>query len=150
MTRPNGMPLEIVSQTSTTRTGDETETSAARPPLTTSRMVDWSLGIELTYDEELLVSGAFATMLDNDQSLNQSLAYISDTPLCFHLEVKKPQSDRDPTVQLAVWVAGQLEKQKLHGWDTTVAMPGITVSGHDWKYFLFFERLGNLVSGLNN
>ena len=109
-------------------------------------MVDLSIGLDLDEDEEEIVDIAFNKMPDNDQSLNQSLSYIKDTPLLVDIELKKLWGDRDPRVQLAVWKAGAFEKMRYHGWDTSLPMPGITVNGSEWDCFLFFVRDSDLVS----
>ena len=114
-------------------------------PITTSRMVDLSIGLDLDEDDERTVDFAFNKMPDNDQSLNQSLSYIKDTPLFVDIELKKTYSNRDPRVQLAIWKAGAFEKMQYHGWDTSLPMPGITVSGSEWDCFLFFVRDSGLV-----
>ena len=138
LTRPDGHYLEI--ETTNTREGTNDT------PTTTSRMVDLSIGLDLDEDDEEIVDIAFNKMPDNDQSLNQSLSYIKDTPLLVDIELKKSWGDRDPRVQLAVWKAGGFEKMQYHGWDTSMPMPGITVNGSEWDCFLFFVRDSDLVS----
>ena len=137
LTRPDGHYLEI--ETTNIREG------ASDTPTTTSRMVDLSIGLDLDEDDEEIVDIAFNKMPDNDQSLNQSLSYIKDTPLLVDLELKKSWGDRDPRVQLAVWKAGAFEKMQYHGWDTSMPMPGITVNGSEWDCFLSYVRDSDLV-----
>lgn len=140
MERPGGEILEI----ETVRTHDSTTES----PSTTSRMVDLSIGLGLKRDDERTVAHAFSKMPDHDQSLNQSLSYIKDTPLLVDIELKKTYADRDPRVQLAVWKAGGFEKMRYHNWSTSMPMPGITVNGSEWDCYLFFVRDSELVSAL--
>ncbi len=78
-------------------------------------------------------------------TLNQSLAYIRDTPLFLDLVPKKTHVNRDPEMQLAIWMAALYSKRLHPGWDTAIAMPGIVVNGYDWHYYLTFEREGDLV-----
>ena len=125
-----------------------TSESTTDSPTTTSRMVDLSIGLDLDEDDEEIVDTAFNKMPDNDQSLNQSLSYIKDTPLLVDIELKKSWGDCDPRVQLAVWKAGGFEKMRYHNWDTSMPMPGITVNGSEWDCFLFFVRDSDLVSAL--
>ena len=111
-------------------------------------MVDLSIGLDLNRDDERTVDSAFNKMLDNDQSLNQSLSYIKDTPLMVDIELEKTYGNRDPRVQLAVWKAGAFKKMRYHGWDASLPMPGITVSESEWDCFLFFVQDSGLVSTL--
>lgn len=140
MMRPNGRPLD----NGTSSTGAQTIITED-VDVTTSRMVDMALGLELDYEASSIVSRAFETMRDNEHSLNQSLAYIRDTPLFLDFELKKTISNRDPEVQLGIWTAALQLKRLHHGWNTSMPMPGIVVNGHDWVYYLTFEKDDGLV-----
>ena len=58
LTRPDGHFLEIETMNSREGTGDN--------PITTSRMVDLSIGLDLDEDDEGTVDFAFNKMPDND------------------------------------------------------------------------------------
>ena len=139
MVRPNGVPLPDEARS----TGSKTATDDG--DVTTTRMVDLALGLNLDDRESEIVAETFRSMMDNEHSLNQSLAYIRDTPLFLDLELKKAVSNRDPDVQLAIWQAALYAKRLYHGWDTSMPMPGIVVSGYDWQCYVMFERDGGLV-----
>lgn len=113
---------------------------------TVGKMIDYGLMVPLSMEEEDIISAGFATLRHNEQSLNQSLSYISDCPLFLSIELKKTQSNRDPQVQLAIWALAGLRKMQHHGWDTSMPMPAISIHGHQWYYYIFFETNGNLVS----
>lgn len=125
--------------------GKECEADKTWKELTTTRMVDYSLGLFL--EEEIcdVISKAFKNMGDYEQSLNQSMSYILHTPLLLDLELKKTNQARDPQVQLAIWLAAAYMKRKHHEWDTSFPMPGLVVNGHDWKFYIAFERENGLV-----
>lgn len=110
-----------------------------------ARMVDWSVGIELDDDDEILLTSAYANLPDNLMSINQSLSYVSNSPLIFDLEVKKTVQPRDPVLQIAIWASAALLKKRQHGWDTSMPSPAITVDGHLWQYYIFFELDAELV-----
>ncbi|KAI4118160.1 MAG: hypothetical protein LQ341_007633 [Variospora aurantia] len=125
--------------------GKESEADKTWKELTTTRMVDFSLGLFL--EEEIcdVISKAFKNMGDYEQSLNQSMSYIRHTPLLLDLELKKTNQARDPQVQLAIWLAAAYMKRKHHEWDTSFPMPGLVVNGHDWKFYIAFERENGLI-----
>jgi len=108
-------------------------------------MIDWSLGLELAYDDNDLIELAFSNCDDYQQSLNQSMSYIHHFPLITDFEIKKSNSNRDPQVQLAIWATASLLKKRKHKWDRSMPMPAIAVYGHDWKYCIFFELDGDVV-----
>lgn len=133
----------IKNESASTQTSAD---SATAPPTTTTRMIDWALGLTLSTSDERILNKAFKMMPPYSQSLNQTLSWASDVPLFVDIELKKTHSQRDPRVQLAIWAAAGFSKRHFHGWDETVAMPGITVSGHEWEYYLFFKREDEIVS----
>lgn len=117
--------------------------------VTISKMVDWCLGLELSPQEDSLVSAAWRQInYWNEHSLNQSLSFIKKTPLFADVEIKKTQQSSNPEIQLAIWGSGADQKRKHHGWDTSMPMPGITIEGHTWRYYLFTKIGPDLVSAL--
>ncbi|KAL8645638.1 MAG: hypothetical protein Q9210_006598 [Variospora velana] len=125
--------------------GKETEADKTWKELTTTRMVDCSLGLFLEEPICDLISKAFKNLGDYEQSLNQSMSYIRHTPLLLDLELKKTNQARDPQVQLAIWLAAAYLKRKHHGWDSSIPMPGLVVNGHQWEFYIAFERGDGLV-----
>ncbi len=111
------------------------------------RMIDWCLAIVLDEDDRDRILRAQASVNEKfyASSLNQSLSYIRNNPLLLDIEIKKEIQPRDPKVQLAIWASAALLKKRLHQRDTSMSMPAITVTGHLWEYYLFFEMGNNLV-----
>lgn len=142
MVRPNGSALDDELRTATSKTSISATDEGG---ITASRMVDLTLGLDLDNAEADMVTHAFQGMKDNEHSLNQSMAYIRDTPLFLDIELKKAVSNRDPDVQLAIWQAALHSKRLYHGWDTSIPMPGIVVNGFEWQFYLTFERDDGLV-----
>ena len=141
--RPNGGKLVDEGSTS--------QNTSREAPQTASKMIDWSVGLILDNDtkkESQLLANAFRHVGDFEASLNQSMNYIRKYPLFLDIELKTPNSARTPAVQLAIWAAAGLSKKRFHGWDTSMPMPAIAINGHEWHYYLFFERDKRLVSAL--
>lgn len=139
-TRPEGAGfLDLETQTNYTRTA---KTNAAE---SIGRMIDWCLGLEVDDDDMDIIVQAWRKSSDHEFSLNQSIQYISRDLLLADFELKPTVANRDPLVQLAIWESGALLKKRHHGWDTSMPMPGITISGHLWECYLFFELNNNLV-----
>lgn len=82
---------------------------------TTSTMVDWSVALKLSPEQDRAIGKAFACIRSNECGLNQSLSFIKETPLFLDIEVNKQQPSRDPELSLAIWVSGALKKQIHHG-----------------------------------
>ena len=144
-TAPNGTPLYLE--------GDSeigTSSSAAQESRPLARMVDWCLGLRLDYEDEKLVASAFREIGVNEMSLNQTVSFIKQCPLFLDIEIKKSHTNRNPQVQLAIWASGALRKKQHHGWDTSLPMPAIAVTGQYWTYYLFFGWDDNLVRLLSD
>ena len=140
MKRPNSKdPVDNEAQSIT---GSAIENDAS----TTSRMIDLQLGLLLDDCDIKILTQAFANMKDNDQSINQSNSFIRTVPAVVDFELKKTTSNRMPEVQLAIWHSGLHSKRKRHNWDTSMPIPGVTINGYDWQFYITFERDGDLVS----
>lgn len=140
-----GKKRETEAEKSSKGKAKETEADKTWRDLTTTRMVDCSLGLFLDEPIRDLISKAFKNIGDYEQSLNQSVSYIGHTPLFSDLEVKKTNEARDPLVQLAIWLTAAYLKRKHHGWDTSIPMPGLVVNGYRWEFYIAFERGNGLV-----
>lgn len=132
---PGGRPLTYEPDTSTDKSSDRT----------ISKMVDWSLGLEIGLEDNKKISSAFSFCDDYEHSLNQSISFIKRVPLFADVELKKTFQTRDPAVQLAIWKSAWLLKAQHHGWDTSLPMPGISVTGHEWSLYLFMAADDGLV-----
>ncbi|KAL8941271.1 MAG: hypothetical protein Q9211_001893 [Gyalolechia sp. 1 TL-2023] len=136
---PGGRPLDYsVSKSTETKSDQSTDR-------TISKMVDWSLGLEINYKDNDKISRAFSFCDDQEHSLNQSMSFIRRVPLFADLELKKKLQSRDPAVQLAIWKSAWLLKAQHHEWDTSLPLPGITVAGHEWSFYLFMAVEDGLI-----
>ncbi|KAL8856241.1 MAG: hypothetical protein Q9178_007158 [Gyalolechia marmorata] len=134
MRRPGNGSL-IDETKSKVSAADETE-------MTTTRMVDVALGLDLSIEDRKSVTNGWAKrgITDYAWSLNQSLSYIKMNPLFLDMELKKADQTRDPLVQLGMWMAGLFEKRRHHGWDQSVPMPGLVIDGPQWSLYIGYAR----------
>lgn len=137
--RPDNQP--IIS--SDTRSEKSTEAREARDNL--ARMVDWCFCLQVDRQDLLDILSSANDTPDRLRSLNQTFSFLCDYPIIFEVEVKKTYQVRDPLVQLAVWASGGLLKKRAMDWDRSMPMPGITVEGHGWQMYLFFESGERLI-----
>ncbi|KAL8900672.1 MAG: hypothetical protein Q9207_005575 [Kuettlingeria erythrocarpa] len=128
---PGHVPL--IYGTDSRMTDNEAQTT---PGSEISKMVDWSLVLDLDSKDEEKIDAAFSKLNVHERSLNQSLSYIKRSPLVVDLEIKKQQPGNSPEVHIAIWASSALKKKRWHGWDTSLPMPAITVEGHRWDWYL--------------
>lgn len=100
-------------------------------------MIDYAFGLELSWSDEDTIHHAFKNLPDNAKSLNQALSYQDTVPMFLDIELKKQYTDRAPEVQLAIWQAAGFKKRRMHKW-ADMPMPGITINGHEWHFFITF------------
>ncbi|KAL9595272.1 MAG: hypothetical protein Q9219_006548 [cf. Caloplaca sp. 3 TL-2023] len=118
-------------------TAETAETAATAEPDTFAKIVDWALALDLSFRDIQTIDKAFAKIKPNEGSLNQSLSPINKSPLFAHIEIKITPPVSDPEVQIAVWASAEFKKKQHHGWDLSLPIPAITISGHEWSYYLF-------------
>ncbi|KAL8658699.1 MAG: hypothetical protein Q9202_007468 [Teloschistes flavicans] len=140
MTRRNGRRLDYdtIAKDKGSTVG-ETET-------TTTRMIDACLGLNLKQEVRDMIARNWFQHHDYEQSLNQTLSYMTCVPLFADFEFKKKYQVRDPLVQLGIWMAGLFSKRKHHKWDQSMPMPGIVVDGDKWALYIGFARGNGVVS----
>ncbi|KAI4277213.1 MAG: hypothetical protein L6R38_005475 [Xanthoria sp. 2 TBL-2021] len=107
------------------------------------KMVDWSCVLDIDRKVKGTITNGFKYSRPNERSLNQSLSYIRLMPIFLDLEIKQTSSQRDPKVQIAVWASAGYMKRIHHGWDPSLPIPAITISGHQWQFYLFFYSTTN-------
>ncbi|KAL8840302.1 MAG: hypothetical protein Q9170_001386 [Blastenia crenularia] len=129
----SGQILSYKTESVAARTDDGSD----EPNQSVSKMVDWTLAIDLDDEDEDIIDRAFNKMNSGECSLNQSSSYIRKSALFTDFELKKPYAGGDPGVQLALWESGALLKRRWHNWDTSIPMPGVFVDGHVWHWCLF-------------
>ncbi|KAL8819560.1 MAG: hypothetical protein Q9223_002033 [Gallowayella weberi] len=127
---------------------EELQSTSIKPDTTEniSRMVDWSFGLELGFDDKRLINEAYKWCDDYEHSLNQTLSYVYNYPLFLDIKIKKAYASRDPEVQLATWAAAGILKRRHHGWNS-IMIPtlAIVVDGHEWYNHIFFELAGEII-----
>ncbi|KAI4196168.1 MAG: hypothetical protein LQ350_006716 [Teloschistes chrysophthalmus] len=106
--------------------------------VTTTRMVDVCLGLNLDPTTMKLITDTWAIREEFKTSLNQSTSYIIHNPLFLDVAIKKTNQERNPLIRLGMWMAGLYAKRQHHGWDQSVPMPGLVVNGDQWFFYIGF------------
>ncbi|KAF2007577.1 hypothetical protein P154DRAFT_517251 [Amniculicola lignicola CBS 123094] len=65
-------------------------------------------------------------------SINQTASFANETPIFLNIEVKRQHVARDPTVQLAAWIAAEFTKRRYEGWDLGFPVFAIEIEGDSW------------------
>jgi hypothetical protein len=65
-------------------------------------------------------------------SINQTASFANETPIFLNLEVKRRHVARDPTVQLAAWIAAEFTKRRYEEWDLGFPVFAVEIDGDNW------------------
>ncbi|KAF1973459.1 hypothetical protein BU23DRAFT_589476 [Bimuria novae-zelandiae CBS 107.79] len=65
-------------------------------------------------------------------SINQTASFANETPIFLNIEVKRRHVARDPTVQLAAWIAAEFTKRRYEGWDLGFPVFAVEIDGDNW------------------
>lgn len=65
-------------------------------------------------------------------SINQTASFANKTPIFLNIEVKRRHVTRDPTVQLAAWIAAEFTKRRYEVWDLSFPVFAIEIDGDNW------------------
>lgn len=59
-------------------------------------------------------------------------SFANETPIFLNIEVKRQHVARDPTVQLAAWIAAEFTKRRYEEWDIGFPVFAIEIDGDNW------------------
>ncbi|CBX98975.1 hypothetical protein IAQ61_007417 [Plenodomus lingam] len=65
-------------------------------------------------------------------SINQTASFANETPIFLNIEVKRRHVARDPTVQLAAWIAAEFTKRRYEEWDLGFPVFTVEIDGDNW------------------
>jgi hypothetical protein len=68
----------------------------------------------------------------NAPSINQTASFANETPIFLNIEVKRRHVARDPTVQLAAWIAAEYTKRRYEEWDLGFPVFAVEIDGDNW------------------
>ena len=55
-----------------------------------------------------------------------------------NIEIKRPNIDRDPLIQLGTWVAAEFNKRKKEGYSLDMPVLAVVVQGNIWELYMVF------------
>ena len=71
------------------------------------------------------------TQLNQPPSNNQTSFFTNTSPIFIHVEVKRPNPNKDPLIQLGDWVAAEFIKRTFENCSLDMLVSAIGVCGDD-------------------
>lgn len=81
-------------------------------------------------------------------SINQTALFAIETPIFLNIEVKRRHVARDPTVQLAAWIAAEFTKRRYEEWDLAFPVFAVEIDGDNWLLRVAAARVVPTEEGL--
>ena len=77
-------------------------------------------------------------MKNTVDSINQTSSFVNFTPLFVNIEVKRKNTEIDPLIQLAAWIAAEFEKRKIEHYGLHMPVIAIEVEGDRWGLHIVY------------
>ncbi|KAL8855415.1 MAG: hypothetical protein Q9178_007940 [Gyalolechia marmorata] len=105
------------------------------------KKIDHALAIDLARNElRRLQTAGSKYRVGGEPSINQTYACAFKF-MFVNFEVKV--DDRDPLIQLAVWIASELEKRSREGYPIEVPIPAVAIYGDEWHLWIAYAAKVN-------
>lgn len=115
-------------------------------PIKIQKKIDYVLTLVLTDAQKKQLKNAFTKLAPEHQSLTQCLdTALAYSPIFAYIEVKIINQARDPTVQLAIWIAAGFKKNLQAGYDMTMPVPAISITGDYWDLYVAYWNDGEII-----
>ncbi|KAL8730496.1 MAG: hypothetical protein Q9166_004024 [cf. Caloplaca sp. 2 TL-2023] len=103
-----------------------------------NKKIDHAYALRLTRAEErtLRIAGPKYRMT-GPASINQTYGWTAFEPMFANVEVKN--DNRDPLIQLGVWIAAEYEKRCQEGYPMDIPVPAIVVDRDYWMIWLAYS-----------
>ena len=104
------------------------------------KRIDAAFGLNLSSEKrEILGQGVYYS--DGEQSIpsiNQTASFVNFIPMFADFEVKRPNTARDPLIQLGTWAAAEFKKRTQEGYSLDMPILAIVIDGDIWYSHLVF------------
>ena len=100
------------------------------------KRIDAAFGLNLPVAKrEILEKGLYC---EGIPSINQTASFVNFVPMFANVEVKRPNTNRDPLIQLGTWVAAEFTKRKTEGYSLDMPVLAVEVEGDIWNLHMVF------------
>ena len=110
-----------------------------------NKKIDAAMSLHLRPSEKtILKRGRYNTTsspYNQPPSINQTSFFTNFSPMFIYIEVKRPNTDKDPLIQLGAWAAAEFMKRTLEKYSLDMPVCAIDVCGDDWNMYLVYARL---------
>ena len=96
--------------------------------------IDAAIGLNLPLRKRaMLKSGVYSQGVP---SINQTASFVNLVPMFTNIEIKRPNTDRDPLIQLGTWIAAEFTKRRQEGFSLEMPVLAIEIEGDAWNLYM--------------
>ena len=96
------------------------------------KRIDSVIGLDLSSTKrDILAEGVYSE--GSLPSINQTASFVNFVPIFGNVEVKRPDTDEDPLIQLGAWIAADFTKRQREGHDLDMPVLAIEIEGNVWN-----------------
>ena len=100
------------------------------------KRIDAGMGLNLpSKTRGILKTGVY---LEGIPSINQTASFVNFVPMFANFEIKRPNTDKDPLIQLGTWIAAEFKKRKKEGYSLDMPVLAIAIEGDLWDLHMVF------------
>ena len=102
------------------------------------KRIDAAIGLNLPSEKRSILETGVYT--EGVPSINQTASFVNFIPMFANVEIKRPNTDRDPLIQLGTWIAAEFKKRKKEGYSLDMPVLAIAIEGDAWDLHMVFAR----------
>ena len=100
-----------------------------------NKKIDGATGLSLSLTDTDVLERA--TYNGPHPSINAAAGeFVNFVPFYLFVEIKRPNQDKDPLIQLGAWVSAEFEKRSIEGYSLSTPVLAIEIDGDHWKLWV--------------
>ena len=100
------------------------------------KRIDAAIGLNLpSAKRKVLETGVYS---EGIPSINQTASFVSFVPMFTNVEIKRPNTDRDPLIELGIWIAAEFKKRNKEGYSLDMPVLAIAIQDDTWDLYMVF------------
>jgi hypothetical protein len=103
-----------------------------------NKKIDYALSFQLPINDIKVLQKASYNS-PGFPSIGQTATFTNFTPLFLNIEVKNHVPYSNPRVRLGVWIAAEFWKREIEGYDRSIPVLAIAVTGDDWQIYIAYD-----------
>ena len=102
--------------------------------------IDGALGLRLSEEElEILTRRRYTS--PGLPSINPAENFTQLVPQFLLFGIKRPNSNKDALIQLALWASAEFTKRRIEGWCINVPVLAVQIEGDGWRLWAAYAKL---------